>query len=222
MSRTLRRLIVGGVAVVLGAMPLSAPTASAAAKPLDGPLPEDVSITVITGGGDASCPERTSVALAADATALSVRYSDLTARVGVGADPADASQRCSISLAIQAPGFTYGIARVEHLGDAYLAEGATGTLRAWFQYSDAVERHGVTRQLPGPMDGLWSVTQESDEGVVWAPCGSGMVDLTAELRVAAGTSDPLTTASWLTLGESHGDLGSTHHLAWRACDERGR
>jgi hypothetical protein len=54
--------------------------------------------------------------------------------------------------------------------------------------------------------------------LVFAPCGvQRNLNVNTELRVAAGTSDPTQTTSFMTMDSTDGAITTTYHFAWQQC-----
>ena len=52
----------------------------------------------------------------------------------------------------------------------------------------------------------------------WEPCGQERnFNINTELRVAAGTSNPKTTTSFLSMDSTDGSITTTYHFAWKTC-----
>lgn len=184
--------------------------------------PGQVAIELLTVNGTGCGPGTTAVAVNDDKTAFTVTYSDYYAMVGVGAAPADFRKNCQLNLAILVPqGFTYAIASVDYRGYAFLADGAYGVENASYYFQGSEDTRESRTTFRGPMDDNWTVTDVTEwEQLVWAPCGEVRnFNINTELRVNAGTSDPTTTTSLLTMDSTDGEFETTYHFAWRECEE---
>ncbi|GAB2741589.1 DUF4360 domain-containing protein [Amycolatopsis magusensis] len=184
------------------------------------PPPDHFTIDVVTVNGS-GCPAGTAaVAVSPDNKAFTVTYSDFLAQVGVGANPTDFRKNCQLNLRINAPsGFTYGIAQADYRGFAALAKGATGTERANYYFQGMSPTAYVNHNYAGPLEDNWQATDQTDlVSVVYAPCGEKRhFNINAELRVNAGTSDPKTTTSFMTMDSTDGNFSTTYHFAWKTC-----
>jgi hypothetical protein len=183
---------------------------------------EQIVIEVITVNGS-GCPAGTAaVAVAPDNTAFTVTYSNYLAQVGVGAKPTDFRKNCQLALEVAVPsGFTYAILQADYRGYGYLEQGATAVQRANYYFQGMSPTTYKSNPFAGPMDDSWQTTDKTDiASVVWAPCGElRYLNINTELRVSAGTSDPLTTTSFLTMDSTDGSISTTYHFAWRECDQ---
>jgi hypothetical protein len=152
-----------------------------------------------------------------------VTYGDYTARVGVGAKPTDIRKNCQLNLQVHAPsGFTYTIARVDYSGWAHLVAGASGQAMASYYFQGSSQTAVATHPFAGPFDGGWQATDTSDTpglgSLGFAPCGvQRNLNIDTELRVDAGTSDPDTTTSFMSMDTTRGSFRSVYHLAWQQC-----
>jgi hypothetical protein len=53
---------------------------------------------------------------------------------------------------------------------------------------------------------------------VYHPCGEQrLFNINTELRVSAGTSNPATTTSFISMDSTDGSVETTYHFAWKAC-----
>jgi len=179
-----------------------------------------ITIDVVTVNGS-GCPAGTAaVAPAPDNTAFTVTYSEYLAQVGVGAKATDNRKNCQININIHVPGgFTYAIAQADYRGYAQLVSGATGLQRANYYFQGMSATAYVNHNFSGPLSDDWQTTDRTDvAALVWAPCGEVRnLNINTELRVAAGTSDPATTTSYMTMDSTDGSLQSIYHLAWKEC-----
>ncbi len=210
--------------VALGGMVLSlfAPTAIATGSiPSSIPPPNaQITIEVITVNGS-GCPAGTAaVAVSPDNTAFTVTYSEYLAQVGVGAKPTDFRKNCQLNLKVQVPqGFTYAISQTDYRGFAHLETGAMATERANYYFQGSSVTSYIAHPLVGPLDDNWQATDIVDVPLlVYAPCGElRNLNINTELRVAAGTSDPTKTTSFVSMDSTDGSLSTVYHFAWRQC-----
>jgi hypothetical protein len=180
-----------------------------------------ITVTVATVNGS-GCPAGTAaVAASPDNTAFTVTYSDYLAQVGVGAAPIDFRKNCQLSLRINVPqGFTYAIAQADYRGFASIERGARATQRAGYYFMGQATTTTVTHAIPGPLSDDWQTTDRTEvAALVWAPCGEVRnLNVNTELRVYAGTSNPRTTTSFLTMDSTDGSVSTLYHFAWKHCD----
>lgn len=175
-------------------------------------VPVTIDVAAVTGTG---CqPGTTGIAVAPDNTTFTLTYNNYLARVGVGAAPTDFRKNCHVSLTMGIPeGYTYAIARVEHHGTASLAAGATGMQRTSHYYSGTGTPLPDIHRFTGPLEEDWQTVDEIDQ--IFPPCDERRnLNISTELRVLAGTSDPATTSSSLTMNAT---ASSVYHFQWRKC-----
>jgi hypothetical protein len=181
-----------------------------------------ITVTVATVNGS-GCPAGTAaVAASPDNTAFTVTYSDYLAQVGVGAKPTDFRKNCQLSLRIQVPqGFTYAIAQADYRGFASLERGSRASQRAGYYFMGQSATTTVTHNVAGPFSDDWQATDRTDvASLVYAPCGEERnLNVNTELRVYAGTSNPRTTTSFMTMDSTDGSVSTLYHFAWKTCDE---
>lgn len=187
---------------------------------LPSPPTTAMTIDVITVNGS-GCPLGTAaVAVAPDNTAFTVTYSEYTAQVGVGAKPTDFRKNCQINLKVNVPqGFTYAISQVDYRGFASLEAGATATERANYYFQGSAATSYIAHNFKGALLDDWQVSDSVElAALVWAPCGEKRnLNINTELRVAAGTSDPTKTTSFMTMDSADGSLTTIYHFAWKQC-----
>jgi hypothetical protein len=184
------------------------------------PPPQRITIEVVTVNGS-GCPAGTAaVAAASDNSAFTVTYSNYLAQVGVGAKPTDFRKNCQLNLRITIPqGFTYAIAEADYRGFAALAPGATGLERASYYFQGTSPTTAISHSFSGPLVDNWQASDVTDAAaLVFAPCGlQRNLNVNTELRVSAGTSNPTTTTSFMTMDSTDGSLSTVYHLAWMQC-----
>ena len=184
------------------------------------PPADNIIIDVITVNGS-GCPAGTAaIAVSPDNTAFTVTYSQYMAQVGVGAKPTDIRKNCQLNVQVHAPsGFTYAITQVDYRGYAYLENGATGQERANYYFQGTSPTAVTVHPLAGPLDDNWQNTDKVDTALlVWSPCGElRNLNINTELRVAAGTSDPTTTTSFISMDSTDGSISTVYHFAWMQC-----
>lgn len=184
------------------------------------PPPDHITIDVVTVNGS-GCPAGTAaVAIAPDNTAFTITYSDFLAQVGVGAKPTDLRKNCQINLRVNVPqGFTYGIASADYRGFASLQSGATGVERANYYFQGMSPTAYVSHSYAGPFEDDWQATDNTElAAIVYHPCGEQRnFNINTELRVNAGSSDPKTTTSFMSMDSTDGSIDTTYHFAWKQC-----
>ncbi|MEE6258313.1 DUF4360 domain-containing protein [Plantactinospora sonchi] len=190
--------------------------------PTEPPPAEKIVIDVVTVNGS-GCPAGTAaVAVAPDNTAFTVTYSDYLAQVGVGARPTDFRKNCQLALQVHVPsGFTYAILQADYRGYAYLEDGATATQRANYYFQGTSPTTYKSHPFSGPHDDNWQTTDTSDvTSLSYAPCGElRFLNINTELRVNAGTSDPRTTTSFMSMDSTDASINTTYHFAWKKCEQ---
>ncbi len=190
----------------------------------DAPPSERIAIDTITMNGTGCPPGTAWVAMHPDNTAFDVQFSDYFASVGIGARPTDFRKNCQLNLRVQVPpGFAYAIASVDYRATVTLASGASGRHRANYFFQGQPAPVLVEHTFSGPRkEEEWWVTVIPDEStLVFSSCdGASALNINTELRLSVGTSDPLTTTSFLLM-DWFADPGgpTTYHLIWRHCDE---
>ena len=72
----------------------------------------------------------------------------------------------------------------------------------------------------GPFEDDWQTTDTTDVAqLVYAPCGEQRnFNINAELRANAGTSNPQTTTSFISMDSTDGSIKTTYHFAWKTCN----
>ncbi|WP_394824584.1 DUF4360 domain-containing protein [Pendulispora albinea] len=184
------------------------------------PPPDDkITISVVTVNGS-GCPKGTAdVDVSPDKTTFSIAYDDFTAQAGGGSDPTDMRKNCQVNLHVHIPqGFTYAIARADYVGFARLAPGARALQRASYYFTGTSPTPHRDHTFAGPFHDDWHTTDITDvAALVYKPCGEDRnLNINAELRVNAGSSDPRAT-SFISMDASGGRIRTTYHFSWKKC-----
>ncbi|MEO6090909.1 MAG: DUF4360 domain-containing protein [Umezawaea sp.] len=184
------------------------------------PPPDHITIDVVTINGS-GCPLGTAaVAVSPDNKAFTVTYSQFLAQVGIGALPTDFRKNCQLNLRVNVPqGFTYGIAQADYRGFGHLEKGATGMERANYYFQGMSPTAYMVHNYAGPFSDDWQATDTTElAAIVYSPCGERRnFNINTELRVAAGTSDPKKTTSFMSMDSTDGSIDTTYHFAWKTC-----
>jgi Domain of unknown function (DUF4360) len=210
--------VIGGmVASVLGAPTLGTSNVS----PVVSAPPSDrivIDVTTVNGSG---CPLGTAaIAVSPDNTAFTVTYSEYLAQVGVGALPTEFRKNCQLNLIVHVPqGFTYAIAQADYRGFASLAPGARGIQRANYYFRGSPPTPFRQHTFTGAMTDDWHTTDITDiEELIFVPCGElRNYNINTELRVSAGSSNPHTTTSFMTIDSTDVAMETVYHFAWKRC-----
>jgi hypothetical protein len=184
----------------------------------DDPPPDKVVIDLVNVNGS-GCPRGTAaVSVSEDKTAFTVTYSAYLAQVGIGSTPTSFRRNCQLGLRVHVPqGFTYAVAQADYRGFASLAAGATGLHKASYYFQGASLTPTIEKAFAGPLSDNWQQTEQV--GVLaWAPCDAFRdLNVNSELRVDAGTSDPATTTSLLSMDSTDVAFSTLFQLSWRRC-----
>lgn len=186
----------------------------------DGPPPGAVTVDVVTVNGSGCSAGTAAVAVSPDNTSFHVMYSDYVAAVGVGTRPTDFRKNCQLNLKVNVPqGFTFAIAQIDYRGFAHLERGATGTWRGSYYFAGMPATMNKSHTWQGPLDDNWQATDTVDIGMLpYRPCGvPANLNVNTELRVSAGTSDPKTTTSYMSMDSTDAYFATAYHLVWKRC-----
>jgi len=217
-----RMVLIGGTILALMISLINGTPASATGfLGLPVPPPNDhIVIDVVTVNGS-GCPAGTAaVAVSPDNTAFTVTYSQYLAQVGVGALPTDMRKNCQISLVVHVPqGFTYAIAQADYRGFAALAAGASGVERANYYFQGQSATAFLSHTIGGGTVDDWQFTDTTDlAALIFHPCGAlRNFNINTELRVAAGTSDPKKTTSFVAMDSTDGSISTKYQFHWATC-----
>ena len=186
------------------------------------PPPDKIIIDVATVNGSGCRPGTAAVAVSEDNEAFTVTYSEFLAQVGVGAQPTDFRKNCQISLKVHVPqGFTYAVAQADYRGFAHLEAGASASERANYYFQGMSPTAFVNHPFSGPLSDDWQTTDKTEiASLIYHPCGEQRnFNINTELRVAAGTSDPKKTTSFIAMDSTDGSITTTYHFHWKTCTE---
>jgi hypothetical protein len=200
------------LALVL-AFSLAAPPAASAD---DTPLGR-VTIDIVSVNGSGCPAGTTEIEVADDNSVFAVIHRSFIAKVGVGADPTDFRKNCQLALNVNVPpGFTYGIIRAEYRGFANLQAGALAQQRANYYFQGNPATAHRVHPFHGPLHDQWQTTDISDP--IFAPCDQQrLFNINTELRVNAGTSDPKTTTSSISMDTPDRNPNSRYQFVWKRC-----
>nr|WP_242613156.1 DUF4360 domain-containing protein [Herbihabitans rhizosphaerae] len=187
------------------------------------PPADKIVIDVVTVNGS-GCPEGSAaVAVSEDNTKFTVTYSKYLAQVGKGSTPTDFRKNCQLNLVVHVPqGFTYAIASTDYRGYANIQPGANFLVKASYYFQGMSDTIPKSETFKGPLDDNWQATHKIPvDQVVYKPCGEERnFNINTELRVNAGTSDPATTTSFVTMDSTDADYKTEYHFSWKECPER--
>jgi hypothetical protein len=149
-----------------------------------------------------------------------VTYSDFLAQVGVGARPIDGRKNCQMGVRVDIPqGFTYAIAEADYRGYARMAQGAFGDERANYYFQGMSATAISSHRFYGPYNRGWEATDRTGiAALVFKPCGEERIlNINTEVIVDAGSSNPWTTNSYMTMDSTDGSVQTVYHFAWKRC-----
>lgn len=202
------------------AAPASAPYTSTV---ITSPPPDKIVVDVVTVNGS-GCPAGTAaIAVSPDNTAFTVTYSNYTALVGPTATTLDWRKNCQLNIIVHVPsGFSYAINQADYRGFADLAAGATALEKASYYFQGSSKTDMIQHDFKGPFSDNWHTTDVTEEGqLVYSPCGElRNFNINTEVRVSAGTSNPKTTTSFITMDSLDNSITTTYHFAWKECPKK--
>ncbi|MCB5164690.1 DUF4360 domain-containing protein [Streptomyces bambusae] len=217
-----RAMTAGAAAATLLALATPAHGSTAGTTTLPTP-PDKIVLELVTVNGS-GCPEgTTTVDVAPDNTAFTVTYSDYLARIGPGSPATEFRKNCQLSLRAHVPGgFTYAIVKADYRGYAFIQPGANAVERAGYYFQGMPQTSQRSHRFDGPYDDNWQATDETEYSeLIWAPCGEKRnFNINTELRVNAGTSNPATQTSFMTMDSTDGSVSTVYHVAWKECPAR--
>ncbi|WP_041833782.1 DUF4360 domain-containing protein [Actinoplanes sp. N902-109] len=185
------------------------------------PPPSDkIVIDLVTVNGSGCPAGTTAVAVSPDNTAFTVTYSSYTALVGIGATSTDWRKNCQLNIVVHVPqGFTYAISQTDYRGFASLSPGATAIERANYYFQGQSQTVYSSHTFAGPFGDDWQTTDNVDlAALVWAPCGVlRNLNINTELRAMAGSSNPATSTSFISMDSTDGEINTIYHFAWAHC-----
>jgi hypothetical protein len=185
------------------------------------PPPSDhivIDLVTVNGSG---CPAGTAaIAVSPDNTAFTVTYSNYMALVGVGSVATDWRKNCQLNIVVHVPqGFTYAVSQVDYRGFASLASGASAIERANYYFQGQTQTVYSSHTFTGPLGDDWQTTDNVDiAALVYAPCGVlRNLNINTELRAMAGTSNPASTTSFISMDSTDGAISTVYHFSWAQC-----
>jgi hypothetical protein len=179
-----------------------------------------VTVAIVSANGSGCPVGTTEVLVADDNSTFSVIHRGYVAKVGPGLDATDARKNCQLALDVSVPaGFTFGIIRAEYRGHANLQDGATAQERANYYFQGMSQTETRVHTFRGPFQDEWQTTDIVDPAaVIFAPCGSDrLFNINTELRAHAGTSNPATSTSSISMDSPDKNPNSRYHFVWKRC-----
>ncbi len=204
-------------ATMLGSLATTGAPAFAATAPQPG---DEMVINVVAANGS-GCPWGSAqVTPSPDGKAFTVTYSQFTAQVGAGAQPADFRKNCQLALNVHVPqGYTYAISGTDYRGFAHLERGATASETANYYFQGEPQSTRIRHNFTGPTDGDWQRTDTVGiQSLAFEPCGEQRyLNVNTELRVNGGSSNLRQTTSMLTMDSTDGRIDTIYHVSWKKC-----
>jgi hypothetical protein len=183
------------------------------------PPPDEVTIDPVVANGSGCKNATATVVVAPDNSGFTVTHNEFFAHAGLGAEPLDFRRNCQLNLQVNAPeGYTYAISRAARSGFLHLPDGATGLQRSSYYFQGSSQTESVNHDFDAPYSDYWRAVDHFDyKDLLWHPCGERRnLNINTELRVRAGSADPETTVSFMTLG-TDGNAVSRYQFAWKRC-----
>lgn len=227
-----RRDTIGlAVTLVLAVAALAVPAPARAAPP-GGSAPSDssapsggpaappagrITIDTVAVSGSGCRRDTVAVAVAPDATAFTVTFSDYLAQAGAGAKRAESRRHCDIVVRLNAPaGIGYAVAQADHRGFVHLEAGASATHTARYVPPGRSRARASQRTFTGPFSDFWQVTdQVRTRDLVYTGCRRApRLTIQTSLRITADRRAPV---SLIAVDSTDAALTSTYRLAWRRC-----
>ncbi|GGK20162.1 hypothetical protein GCM10010124_10960 [Pilimelia terevasa] len=187
---------------------VAAAGASASARPGPG---FGIEVQNLHGSG---CRKKdTDAVLSNDNMALTIIYSGFVAELGRKAK--DARKECRLTLRVKAPkGNRYTVTGIQQRGYADIAQGATGTFTAVYNYPGKNPLYTVTRDF-GPTVGAWQ--DNTPAAAEWSPCDAHKPFKVDTDLIIKGKGDQAAGSS-LTIDSTDVDAASTTlRLRWEKC-----
>lgn len=215
----LRRITAG--TALIGTLTMIAP---AVASPKPAPEPDTKLVINVASAHGSGCPDgHADVQVVPDSTTtFTVGYSQYnTASVGPDSMPLDFRKNCQLALDIEMPrGFTFAVAGAEYRGYASLKPGAYGEHAAGYYFAGHAQTGRNRHDLKGPLEGSWGYTDTLGSAALsYLPCGEQRpLNITTELRVNAGSSDPQEHTSFLSMDSSGPSINATYRIKWKSCE----
>lgn len=183
------------------------------------PPPGKITLDIKTINGS-GCPAGTADASAVvsdDNSSFTVTYNNFAAKAGANTAATDQRKNCQINVLVHVPpGFTYAVAEADYSGFAHLAAGATALEQANYYFTGTAATARVPHSLSGPFDGAWQ-TKDVADVLVYAPCGLDRnLNINAELRANAGSSDSSST-SFIEMDTTHASVTTVYQFSWKQC-----
>lgn len=176
------------------------------------PPPGAVTIDSIDAHGDGCATGTALASVSPDGEAFTVGFAHFSVDVGAGT-AASVTAGCTLHFKVTVPpGWSYALARVEHVGFAALDAGVTATRRARFHLSGEAPEQAVVSTLSGPFAGDHAVDDAAGAPAYWSRCGKGKnLIITTEVSLERGDAS---AEGEITVDAIDGEV---YHLVWQTC-----
>ncbi|TMR06412.1 DUF4360 domain-containing protein [Actinomadura soli] len=191
---------------------LAALTTTPVAAEVSDPPPGSLTVEVASVGGPGCRTGTTAVAISDDKSRMTITRENIRAEAGGTSNPSAARVNCMLSVRVHIPAdYTYAIRTFDYHGYAHLESGASGVLRSVASFQGMPNPSPRTFTLNGPFFDNWQWVVP-DSGPVYKPCGEQRtLNLSADLRVLLGTSDPSKKSYMETDGRE------VYEFIWKKC-----
>jgi len=206
---------------ILALVPAIIASVSAAPAARDnGPNPNQVNFETISYAGS-GCPAGTVSNIASsDRTILTSVFDQFIAAVGPGIDILGSRKNCQMTLKIHYPeGFQFSIFSVDYRGFAQLDKDVNGLQKSTYYFSGSQQQANLQTAFTGPEDTDYLVTDKLEQAsLVWSPCGTeGLLNINAQVQVAANSSAPAKAAGQLTVDSIDTKVKQIYSIQWQKC-----
>ncbi|KAJ2928593.1 hypothetical protein H1R20_g8528, partial [Candolleomyces eurysporus] len=161
------------------------------------------------------CPPGTAYfVLNPDKTSVTVNFSDFIAEAGPGISISANRKACQLTLGVSVPpGFTFGVANIDHHGDYQLGSGVTASYQAIYYFQGQLVQAPASSSITGPASGEDYISRDPFDlaSTVTSPCGvSTVLNINSGIRVSNSANK--TASGYISMTSI-----STPNFQWRTC-----
>jgi len=206
---------------ILALVPAIIASVSAAPTARDaGPDPNQVTFETISYAGSGCPAGSVSNVASTDKTLLTSIFDQFIAAVGPGIPITGSRKNCQMTLKIHYPGgFQFSIFSADYRGYAELDKDVTGLQKSTYYFSGSQSQASLQTAFTGPENDNYLVTDKLEQAsLVWSPCGQeGLLNINAQVQVAANSSAPANAAGQLTVDSIDTKVTQVYSLQWQKC-----
>ncbi|OXV12194.1 hypothetical protein Egran_00045 [Elaphomyces granulatus] len=185
-----------------------------------GPDPNKVNFETISYAGSGCPAGSVSNVASTDKTLLTSIFDQFIAAVGPDIPITGSRKNCQMTLKMHYPGgFQFSIFEVDYRGFAQLDKGVNGIQKSTYYFSGSQSEINLQTNFTGPQNKDYLDTNKLEQAsLIWSPCGTeGLLNINAQVQVAANSSAAAGAAGQLTVDSSDAKVTQIYRIQWKKC-----